>query len=33
LPFFDALAQVRSLHPPAKPITRHLMLLESLLSG
>jgi hypothetical protein len=31
-PFFDALSQVRSLHPPAKPITAHLVVLEQLLS-
>lgn len=30
---FDALAQVRSLHPAAKPITGHLVVLESLLQG
>jgi hypothetical protein len=33
LPFFDALAQVRSLHPQAKPITAHLVVLEELLSS
>lgn len=32
VPFFDALAQVRSLHPRARPITAHLVVLEQLLS-
>lgn len=33
LSIFDALAQVRTLHPPARPIIRHLVALEELLSG
>lgn len=33
LTFFDALAQVRSLHPQARPITAHLVVLEKLLSS
>lgn len=32
LPFFDALAQVRSLHRDARPITAHLVVLEEVLS-
>lgn len=32
LPFFDALAQLRNLHPPARPITAHLVVLEDVLS-
>jgi len=32
LPFFDALAQVRSLHREARPITAHLVVLEEVLS-
>lgn len=32
MPFFDALAQVRSLHREARPITAHLVVLEKLLS-
>ena len=32
LSIWDALAQVRALHPPARPITRHLVTLEALLS-
>ena len=31
LSIFDALAQVRTLHPPSRPITRHLVMLEDLL--
>ena len=33
MPFFDALAQVRRLHPQARPITAHLLVLEDLLSS
>jgi predicted protein tyrosine phosphatase len=33
LSIFDALAQVRALHPPARPITRHLVVLEEILMG
>ena len=32
MPFFDALAQVRSLHPEARPITAHLVVLEEVIS-
>lgn len=31
LSIWDALAQVRALHPPARPITGHLVVLEGLL--
>jgi len=31
LSIFDALAQVRALHPPARPITSHLVVLEEIL--
>lgn len=33
LNFFEALAQVRSQHPIAKPLIPHLLILESLLAG
>jgi hypothetical protein len=33
IPFFEALAQVRSLHRRARPITAHLVVLEELLSS
>lgn len=33
LDLFDALAQVRSQHPIAKPLVSHLVILESLLAG
>ena len=33
LNLFDALAQVRSQHPIAKPIVAHMLILESILAG